>query len=303
MKTNLKDYIKNLIELMGYTASSIVTSDKLSAIIQKSSVKKARFRWSLKETAITLETMIKILRDHSCKKNQVDNFTLVSFVCACLYFLNPYDLIPDFLAFGLLDDIQVINLVGLYFAKMINNYSSSDNGLDEIYEMSKNNSTGRKKRSVSKMKKTNNTKKVKLKSIDITFDAEQTDTKKQTKSPKTKLTVKKTKTPIAKEAHKSSRPKLKVVTEEPDIKTKKQRAKKPDNTKSSSKITKAKTKDQVKSAQKPLKATKSKKSKSTAKKTKKQIGWYQKKNPKKSLSESKSQDSDAKKKINDENKK
>lgn len=106
--------VKKLAALKQLTslASHVLTSQaSLSGIVQELSVKIAKNRSRLKEVAQDLTLMMKLLRAYAAGTyHEVPWKSMVSIVAACLYFLNPLDLVPDFLVLGMIDDVQVVML-------------------------------------------------------------------------------------------------------------------------------------------------------------------------------------------------
>ena len=102
----ISDTLKNL-------ATEILSSDKSrNRFIKDVALKIARERKRLKENTKDLELMVTLLKYYfSGTYRHVPWKSLVSIVAACLYFLNPFDLVPDFVAVGLLDDLSVVAFV------------------------------------------------------------------------------------------------------------------------------------------------------------------------------------------------
>ena len=127
MNSDVKAFIKNLLGTIPNITSASVSKEFLSKIVHNGSVKKAKFKSVLKESAIKLDTMLSYLRDYAKGKELSEDAAKVVpvFLAACIYFINPFDIVPDFLLLGFIDDIQVINFVAMYFSKTINNYRSS----------------------------------------------------------------------------------------------------------------------------------------------------------------------------------
>ena len=104
--------IDKLTALKNLAAQVLSSESSLSRVIQELSVKIAKNKPRLKEVSKDLTLMMKLLRSYSTGAYpEVPWKSLLSIVTACLYFLNPLDLVPDVFFLGMLDDIQVVMLV------------------------------------------------------------------------------------------------------------------------------------------------------------------------------------------------
>lgn len=106
---------KLIIESLSSKAKGILTDpDRLSSLIQKVKTKLEKdTHISMDTVADDCKTGLNLLRAYA--KNQYKDVpwkTLVSLVAAFVYFINPFDVIPDFIPIkGLIDDATVLLFV------------------------------------------------------------------------------------------------------------------------------------------------------------------------------------------------
>jgi len=92
-------YSRNLEKAKGLLDTAVAKADS-----QKERIEKVRYE---------LNMLIKLVRAWTRKEyKEIPVQTVVTVLAALLYFVNPFDLIPDFLTgLGLLDDVTVITMV------------------------------------------------------------------------------------------------------------------------------------------------------------------------------------------------
>lgn len=102
--------MKNQLLRLSRRAQQVLRSEEtLSRLVQELSIKYAGNKLRLKEAARNTALMIQILRNYAAGTyREIPWKSLVIIVAACLYFLNPMDLVADFLPLGFLDDAQVL---------------------------------------------------------------------------------------------------------------------------------------------------------------------------------------------------
>ena len=82
---------------------------RVRRLLAEAAVKAGRSRERLGDAWHDLQTLFRLLRAWvGGRYRSVPWRVVVLSIAALLYFVNPFDLIPDFLGFGLLDDIGVI---------------------------------------------------------------------------------------------------------------------------------------------------------------------------------------------------
>lgn len=107
--------VKTIIESLNSKAKGILADpERLSSLIQKVKEKlEKNSNVSLNKVADDCKTGLNLLKAYATNQyNQVPWKSLVSLVAAFVYFLNPFDIIPDFIPIkGLIDDVTVLLFV------------------------------------------------------------------------------------------------------------------------------------------------------------------------------------------------
>jgi uncharacterized membrane protein YkvA (DUF1232 family) len=119
--------MRNIDEPKGFDkakkkAESILkNNEKLKSLVEKAIAKTAKQKGALQGFVDDLRNLERLMKAYVAGTYREMSITpLLSFVAALLYFVNPLDLIPDFiLGFGFLDDITVIAFVAKSFKKEI----------------------------------------------------------------------------------------------------------------------------------------------------------------------------------------
>ena len=95
--------------------------NRLMDLLKKAISKSKNRSKELKEDVVTSVQLIKDWKNNDYKN--VSKKTILSLLAGIIYFVNPFDLIPDFLLhFGFIDDIGVMTFVMSQFKTEINNY-------------------------------------------------------------------------------------------------------------------------------------------------------------------------------------
>ncbi len=83
---------------------------RASRMIDEASIKAERTRGTMAGAAEGLQTLIRLARAYiSGRYRELPWTALITTLAALVYFVNPLDLVPDFvIGFGLLDDLTVI---------------------------------------------------------------------------------------------------------------------------------------------------------------------------------------------------
>lgn len=83
---------------------------RASRMIDEASIKAERTRGTMTSAAEGLQTLIRLARAYiSGRYRELPWTALITTLAALVYFVNPLDLVPDFvIGFGLLDDLTVI---------------------------------------------------------------------------------------------------------------------------------------------------------------------------------------------------
>jgi len=86
---------------------------KLKHLLSQSQEKANSNRSRLKEVWSEFQTLFRMLKAWKEKKyDQIPWRTIVYITAAIVYFLNPFDIIPDFIPFtGFIDDISILSFV------------------------------------------------------------------------------------------------------------------------------------------------------------------------------------------------
>jgi len=103
-------------------AENILNDNSRLVELLKKAVKKSKNRSKeLKDDIVTSVQLIKDWKNNEYKN--VSKKTIVSLLAGIIYFVNPFDLIPDFLMhFGFIDDIGVMTFIMGQFKTEIDNY-------------------------------------------------------------------------------------------------------------------------------------------------------------------------------------
>ncbi len=124
MKLDRKQ-IEKLLSALKSQASSLA-QDKGSLIALVDSAKqKLGENPSLKDIALGFKTLLSLLKEYAL--NRYDGLSwqsIVMAVAAVIYFLNPFDLIPDFLMGGLIDDSMVLAWVLRHLSGEIDRFNA-----------------------------------------------------------------------------------------------------------------------------------------------------------------------------------
>ncbi len=103
--------------------------NRLMDLLKKAISKSKNRSKELKEDVVTSVQLIKDWKNNDYKN--VSKKTILSLLAGIIYFVNPFDLIPDFLLhFGFIDDIGVMTFVMSQFKTEINNYRLYKEGKD-----------------------------------------------------------------------------------------------------------------------------------------------------------------------------
>lgn len=88
-------------------------SKKIKDLIDKSSslIKNSDVIAKLKDSKDQVILFIEMLKSHYNGEFKIKKKALIYIVMAIVYFINPLDLIPDILLWGLIDDLTVIGWV------------------------------------------------------------------------------------------------------------------------------------------------------------------------------------------------
>lgn len=96
------------------------------SLIQKSQILYKKNKSKIKDVKDDFQVLLRLLKAWAQKKyNNVRPSTIIWIVAGLLYFINPLDLIPDFiLNFGFVDDVTMIGLVISALKKEIQDFKS-----------------------------------------------------------------------------------------------------------------------------------------------------------------------------------
>lgn len=110
---NLASMVTGLLaDLMDKARSTIRSPRLIRKLLLETRLKGAREKKRLKELQKNLYLSLDLVRAYvtgSYRRVSVSSITLI--VAGCLYFLNPFDVVVDWLPFGLADDAQVLLFV------------------------------------------------------------------------------------------------------------------------------------------------------------------------------------------------
>lgn len=86
------------------------------------------YKGRLKEIWENTQIFLRMLKAWKTGKHPIETKTILSLTAAIIYFVNPFDLIPDMIpALGLIDDISIITYVFHRFEKEIENFKNWEN--------------------------------------------------------------------------------------------------------------------------------------------------------------------------------
>ena len=108
MKKTIRELQKFKLKAENLAKNEELLKTFLSAALEKVKQNKGKIDDFLND----LKTLIRLIRAWSKKEYRTIPWkSLIAAIAAVLYFLNPFDLIPDFLFFGFVDDAYVISKV------------------------------------------------------------------------------------------------------------------------------------------------------------------------------------------------
>jgi uncharacterized membrane protein YkvA (DUF1232 family) len=110
-----------------YRQAEKLTEDRnaLQKLIDKASNKAVDYKDRLKEVWAEVQIFFRMLKAWKDGKHKLELKTGLSIIAAIIYFVNPFDIIPDFIpALGLIDDITIITYVITRFEKEIERFSA-----------------------------------------------------------------------------------------------------------------------------------------------------------------------------------
>ena len=97
---------------------------KLKKLVEEaySLIKQDKIKDKLKESMSQIETLLEMLKSHYKGDFKIKKRFFVYIVMAIVYLINPLDLIPDLLIFGLIDDMTVIGWVYTKISSEVDRY-------------------------------------------------------------------------------------------------------------------------------------------------------------------------------------
>jgi uncharacterized membrane protein YkvA (DUF1232 family) len=110
-----------------YQKAEKLTEDKnaLQKLIDNASNKAVDYKYRLKEVWTEVQIFFRMLKAWKDGKHKLELKTGLSIIAAIIYFVNPFDIVPDFIpALGLIDDITILTYVITRFEKEIERFSS-----------------------------------------------------------------------------------------------------------------------------------------------------------------------------------
>ena len=109
-----------------YQKAEKLTEDRnaLKRLIDKASNKAVDYKDRLKEVWTEVQIFFRMLKAWKDGEHKLELKTGLSIIAAIIYFVNPFDIIPDFIpALGLIDDITIITYVISRFGNEIERFS------------------------------------------------------------------------------------------------------------------------------------------------------------------------------------
>ena len=109
-----------------YKQAEKLTEDRnaLQSLLDKATDKAGDYKGRLKEVWTEVQIFFRMLMAWKDGKHKLELKTGLSIIAAIIYFVNPFDIIPDFIpALGLIDDISIITYVIHRFEKEIERFS------------------------------------------------------------------------------------------------------------------------------------------------------------------------------------
>jgi uncharacterized membrane protein YkvA (DUF1232 family) len=102
----------------------IKNRDQLAEVIREALDKIRKHSAAIREILADLETIIRLLKSWlSGDYTEIPHKTIVIFIAAILYYLNPFDVVPDIIpAVGYVDDVSVVAWVIKSFKDEVNKF-------------------------------------------------------------------------------------------------------------------------------------------------------------------------------------
>lgn len=109
-KTIIEKEAKKELEKGKKEAEQLLNEPEKLEVILQSLEKKLKVIPKLGDTLSIVPTMISLVRSYIKKEyTKIPMGTIISIICALIYILNPFDIVPDSIpGFGLVDDAAVI---------------------------------------------------------------------------------------------------------------------------------------------------------------------------------------------------
>lgn len=109
-KTIIEKEAKKELEKGKKEAEQLLKEPEKLEVILQSLEKKLKVIPKLGDTLSIVPTMISLVRSYIKKEyTKIPMGTIISIICALIYILNPFDIVPDSIpGFGLVDDAAVI---------------------------------------------------------------------------------------------------------------------------------------------------------------------------------------------------
>lgn len=119
--------LQRLSALSGKSEKILKDSKRLEELLKKAASKATAEKNRVSEVKRDFFDLIQLVRDYvSGRYREIPWKSLVMIVATILYFVNPFDVIPDFIAgLGLLDDITLLQLVMRQLRVDVENYRKS----------------------------------------------------------------------------------------------------------------------------------------------------------------------------------
>jgi len=110
-----------------YRKAERLTEDRnaLQNLLDNAKQKAGDYQGRLKEVWTEVQIFFRMLKAWKDGEHKLELKTGLSIIAAIIYFVNPFDIIPDFIpALGLIDDITILTYVIHRFEKEIERFSS-----------------------------------------------------------------------------------------------------------------------------------------------------------------------------------